>query len=96
MKNAIVFVSLTVFSFGTGWIVSADNSNNPPDRVVVEVPQQNEVQMVDGLQLVFVTEDGKMIFKRTSVPAYSMNMNDFTHYMQTRQRPSPIDIAGVD
>lgn len=96
MKNAIVFVGLSVFSFGTGWYVSADNSNDTPDRVIVEIPQQNETKMVDGLELVFITEDGKMIFKRTSVPADSMSMNDFTHYMKTRQRPSPIDTTGVD
>lgn len=95
MKNALIILGLSVASFGTGMIYSSDISS-AEENIVSVPPVQNEVKMVDGMELVFVTEDGKMIFKHTKVPSNSMTMQDFTHYMNTRQRPSPIDTAGVD
>jgi hypothetical protein len=95
MKNALIILGLSVASFGTGMIYSSDISS-VEEKIVSTPPVQNEVKMVDGMELVFVTEDGKMIFKRAKVPANSMTMQDFTHYMKTRQRPSPINTAGVD
>lgn len=95
MKNALIILGLSVASFGTGMIYSSDISS-VEEKIVSTPPLQNEVKMVDGMELVFVTEDGKMIFKRAKVPANSMTMQDFTHYMKTRQRPSPINTAGVD
>lgn len=95
MKNALIILGLSVASFGTGMIYSSDISS-VEEKIVSTPPVQNEVKMVDGMELVFVTEDGKMIFKRAKVPANSMTMEDFTHYMKTRQRPSPINNAGVD
>jgi hypothetical protein len=96
MKNALIILGLSVASFGTGMIYSSDIPSVEKKIVSTPPPVQNEVKMVDGMELVFVTEDGKMIFKRAKVPANSMTMEDFTHYMKTRQRPSPINNAGVD
>lgn len=95
MKNAIVFVGLSVFSFVNGCDVSSNKFNDIDDQVIVEFPEKKETKMVDGLELVFVTEDGKMIFRRTSVPSNSMSMNEFTDYMQTKKSSSPIKMGNA-
>lgn len=92
MKNAMIIFGVSCVSFGTGMLYSSSLPNKMDKKIVppvqnVEPAPAKEEQLVDGLELVHVTEDGKMIFKHAKVPANAMNVDDFTEQMRTRLRP---------
>lgn len=98
MRNSIMVcgLSLGFFAFGyffSGAIHDVRPMDNPP---VIQENVQNEkenVRMVEGMQLVFMTKDGNMVFKRTMVPEGTKSVEDFMNYMQNQKRPSDNNVA---
>lgn len=93
MRNSIIVLGVSLMFFSFGYFFSSAINGNARSLDNSPVIQQNDVRMVEGMELVFMTEDGKMVFKRTMVPEGTMSVEDFVNYMQKHQRPSTGNVA---
>lgn len=94
MRKTTTTVGFCAIVFSCGYFLSSYVNSNYSLHASENPVNQNQ-RMVDGLQLVFVTADGKMVFKRAMVPENTMSAEKFGEMIQ-KQRNSNSSSNGTE